>query len=221
LRAELNSTVGDPILTRDVSDAFESDDGARAPLNGDRTMAPAAANGAPTTLREVREFLAVDYARHANRGALPRLVLAIVRLGQYLHVRGRRGPVRALWHLADIAVIQLILGAEIPPSVKIGPGFGIPHSLRGTVIHGDTQIGRHVMVFHRVTIGVNGESAPPVIQDDAVIGLGACVLGAIVLGTGARVCPMALVLRDVPEMGVAIGNPSRILRDFSDGPIDW
>ncbi|MFD1029476.1 serine O-acetyltransferase [Paraburkholderia sabiae] len=56
----------------------------------------------------------------------------------------------------------------------------------------------------------------PVIQNDVLIGAGACVLGPVTIGRGARIGANAVVLTDVPENATAVGNPARILRRDGD-----
>jgi serine O-acetyltransferase len=170
---------------------------------------------APRTVKELRLALASDFARPANQTSPQRLVLCVLRLGQYVACSNRRGPLRWLWRFADRILLRGLLGTEIPPTVRIGPGFAIPHCARNVVIHGETTIGANAMIFQRVVIGVNGQSHAPTIGDGVLISTGACVLGGISVGDGARVCPNALVLLDVPAGAIACGNPARLLRDFA------
>jgi len=50
----------------------------------------------------------------------------------------------------------------------------------------------------------------PVIEDDVEIGAGACVLGPIRIGRGARIGANAVVLSDVPPGAIAVGVPATL-----------
>lgn len=153
------------------------------------------------------EILRADFARDANKGLAVRLTLAIFRLGQ--HSRG--GPLRALWILVDRAYVRTVIGAEIPSSVRCGPGLALPHAGRGLTIHPETKIGRNCMIFHRVTLGATALGAP-VLGDDVIVGTGACVLGGVHVGSGAKIGANAVVVSDVPA-GATVHAAPVVVRD--------
>jgi acetyltransferase-like isoleucine patch superfamily enzyme len=47
------------------------------------------------------------------------------------------------------------------------------------------------------------------IGDDVWLGAGVVVLGGVTIGTGAIVGAGSIVTRDIPEFGIAVGNPAR------------
>ena len=47
--------------------------------------------------------------------------------------------------------------------------------------------------------------------DDVEVGAYAQILGGVRVGRGAKVGAMAVVLADVPDGAVAVGNPARII----------
>lgn len=55
-------------------------------------------------------------------------------------------------------------------------------------------------------------SKPVVLGPDVWIGHGAIVLPGVTLGTGAAVGAGAVVTKDVPDFGIVVGNPARLLR---------
>jgi len=69
-----------------------------------------------------------------------------------------------------------LLGAEIPRSVPVGPGFELAHGGFGVVIHSRSRIGSRVKVYPGVTLGRADIYRPAsesrfegiVIEDDAV-----------------------------------------------------
>jgi len=109
------------------------------------------------------------------------------------------------------ALNRILFAISLPPSVKVGRDVLFGYSGLGIVVHARAVIGDRVKIGQNVTIGGrSGSQAVPVIEDDVEIGAGACVLGAIRLGRGARIGANAVVLQDVPPGAVAVGVPARI-----------
>ena len=53
---------------------------------------------------------------------------------------------------------------------------------------------------------------PVVIEDGAWIGAGATILPGVRVGKHAIVGAMAVVTKDVPDYGVAVGNPAKVVK---------
>ena len=149
------------------------------------------------------ETLRADLARTANKGYAPKITLAIFRLGQY---GGRNW--RWLWLLGDRIYLRLLIGAELPPAITCGAGLALPHGGRGLVIHPDVSIGGNSMIFHRVTLAATAAGAPQ-LADNVTIGTGACVLGPVKVGSGAKIGANAVVVSDVPD-GASVAAPAAI-----------
>ncbi|HEY7349033.1 MAG TPA: hypothetical protein VH599_12040 [Ktedonobacterales bacterium] len=98
-------------------------------------------------------------------------------------------------------------GLDIVPSVPIGPGLYIPHTV-GTVVMA-RGLGRNVSLITAVTIGMRSTHEFPIIGSDVTIGAGARVLGGIVVGDGATIGANAVVIDDVPLGATMIGIPAR------------
>ncbi|MBO9531445.1 MAG: hypothetical protein J7513_00520 [Solirubrobacteraceae bacterium] len=120
-------------------------------------------------------------------------------------------PLRTIYH----ATTCWILGIELPLAVKAGPGLRLLHGT-GIVVHGDTTLGAWCTLKHGCTLGVKtGEGEghrPPVLGDRVNLGPGAQILGPVHVGDGALIGAGAIVLKDVPPGGVAVGNPARVVR---------
>ncbi|WP_108816755.1 serine O-acetyltransferase [Loktanella sp. Alg231-35] len=101
---------------------------------------------------------------------------------------------------------------DIHPAVQIGPGFWLDHGL-GFVAGETTVIGQNVSIWHNVTLGStfnnSGPDRRPKIEDGAVIGAGALVLGNITVGAGANIGAGAIVMDDVPAGRVVVGTKAR------------
>ncbi len=79
------------------------------------------------------------------------------------------------------------------------------------MLHETVAIGHNSMLFHRVTIGTQGPPVAPRIGHDAVIGAGACILGAIEIGDYVSIGANAVVTKDVPSWTTAVGVPAKLL----------
>ncbi|WP_420124509.1 serine acetyltransferase [Nakamurella sp.] len=186
---------------------------AAGPLTG-----PAAVSGPtrpdPTDLDAgfVR-YLFQDWAVNARRPD-SRLVLLIFRLSQWAARHwGRPGR---LVVLALQVLNSLLFGVELPAVCVIGPRLRLfhPHSI---VLNPGVRLGADVQLRHNTTLGNivdrdGTERGNPVIGDGVDLGATCAVLGPIVIGHGARVGALAMVTKDVPDWGIAVGNPARVIR---------
>lgn len=111
------------------------------------------------------------------------------------------------------AINYIVFGCVIPPSVKIGVGTVIAHSI-GVVMHHSVVIGKDCHILHNVTLGGNDRGGP-MIGDNVMLGAGCCVLGNVRIGNGVKIGANAVVLKDVPDGAVAVGVPARIIMPMS------
>lgn len=133
-------------------------------------------------------------------------MLGIFRLSAALHRLGVPVLPRLLYVLN-----RVLFAVVLPPTVKVGRGVLFGYSGLGVVVHARAVIGDRVKLSQNVTIGGrSGLFEVPVIEDDVEIGAGACVLGPVRIGRGARIGANAVVLNDVPAGAVAVGVPARI-----------
>ena len=102
----------------------------------------------------------------------------------------------------------MIAGVMIGDPVVMHPGVHLLHGR--VVIDGLTEIRRGVVIGPFVTIGLVGGSIDgPTIEEDAIVGAGAVVLGRLTVGRRARIGANAAVLGDVPEGATVTGVPGR------------
>jgi serine O-acetyltransferase len=105
-------------------------------------------------------------------------------------------------------------GIEIHPGATIGPGFFIDHGM-GVVIGETAEVGADVTLYHGVTLGgtsLEKGKRHPTIGGRVVIGAGAKVLGAIMIGEDSRIGANAVVVKSVPPNSVVIGVPGQVVK---------
>ena len=142
--------------------------------------------------------------------------IVLHRAANWLWRRGLFLPGRLLTHLS-----RALTGIEIHPGARIGRGVFIDHGM-GVVIGETSDVGDNVTMYQGVTLGGTGKQRGkrhPTVEDNAVIGVGASVLGAVRIGAGARVGAGSVVLKDVPPHTTAVGQPARAVswRDPASG----
>jgi serine O-acetyltransferase len=174
------------------------------------------------TQHSFRDLVFSDYARfrpgasHRWLGLLLRIpstpgILAsiLVRAQQCLHRSGRTRLAAQLRTLGNTLV-----GADFGPGMQIGTGFMMVHPV-GVVIGFGLKIGDNVTFAKGVTCAarhyenVEGEQEFPTICDGAGIGTNAVLVGGVRIGYNAVVGANTVVLSDVPDNAIVMGNPAR------------
>jgi serine O-acetyltransferase len=107
-----------------------------------------------------------------------------------------------------------VTGADIPVTVKIEGGLRLPHP-NGIVISPFSSIGPNCMFFQQVTIGATRKGSPT-IGGHVDIGAGAKIIGPITIGDHVQIGANAVVTIDVPDYGVAVGVPARLVTPKSE-----
>ena len=112
-------------------------------------------------------------------------------------------------------------GIEIHPGAKIGRRLFIDHGM-GVVIGETAVLGDDVTLYQDVTLGgilPSVDSAAqvnvkrhPTLEDGAIVGAGAQILGDITVGKGARIGANSVVLKDIPAGVAVVGIPGRVVR---------
>lgn len=110
-------------------------------------------------------------------------------------------------------IIRVVFSCELSCSTKIGKNTAFVHNGLGCVVNPDSIIGDNVRILQNVSIAGRGaDRGTPIIEDDVLIGCGACILGGVRIGKGARIGANAVVLTDIPEGGVAAGIPAKVVK---------
>jgi serine O-acetyltransferase len=108
-------------------------------------------------------------------------------------------------------ITRNVTGIEIHPGATIGPGFFIDHGV-GVVIGETAEVGSDVTIYHGVTLGgtslAHGKRHPT-LGDRVVVGAGAKLLGAILIGDDCRIGANSVVVKSVPPNSVVVGVPGQ------------
>ena len=120
------------------------------------------------------------------------------------------------WRLLARWVSQLMrafTGIEIHPGATIGANLFIDHGM-GVVIGETAEVGSCVTLYHGVTLGgasLNKGKRHPTLEDNVVVGAGAKILGAIIVGENSRIGANAVVVKSVPSNSVVVGVPGQVV----------
>jgi serine O-acetyltransferase len=124
-------------------------------------------------------------------------------------------------YLKQIALIPRIMtewahartGMDLHPGANIGTHFFVDHCT-GTVIGETCEIGRHVKIYHGVTLGakstsggqqLRGKKRHPTIEDNVTIYPGATILGGeTVIGTGSTIGGNVFLTTSVPPNSLVV-----------------
>ena len=119
--------------------------------------------------------------------------------------------------------LEFRFGISISYKTIVGSGFYIGH-FGGIIVNHNAVIGKNCNISHQVTLGVanRGErKGYPVIGDNVYIGPGAKIIGKVTIGNNAAIGANCVVTKDVPENGVVVGVPGKVISmDGSTGYIN-
>jgi len=139
--------------------------------------------------------------------------IAVYRFGQHLDQSpgGLRKRISTPIYWLAFRAVETLTGISLPKSARIGPGLRIWH-FGNIFVHPDAVLGANCTLRQGVTIGNRHEDGlVPRLADDVELGAYAQILGNVRIGRGAKVGAMSVVLQDVPDHAVAVGNPARII----------
>jgi len=160
-----------------------------------------------------------DIHETARRNFEPGGPAAVALFSRGIHATMGHRVAHALWKDDKTSLAMTLKAAfgrafatDIHPAARIGGGFWLDHGL-GFVAGETAVIGDDVSVWHNVTLGSTfndaGADRHPRIENGAIIGAGALVLGNITVGAGANIAAGAIVLEDVPRGRVFVGTKAR------------
>jgi serine O-acetyltransferase len=166
------------------------------------------------------KILKVDFERLADRKGM------LGFLKYYLFHRGFKAVVyfrianwlykKKIRIMPDLIVAHSLskTGADIPYTVKIGPGLALLHPV-GVVIGARCIIGENCTILQGVTLGSKWSKIGiidfPKIGNNVVLGSGSKILGSIKIDDNVTVGANSVVLTNVPIGCIALGVPARIM----------
>ena len=114
-------------------------------------------------------------------------------------------------------------GISISYKTQIDRGLLIGH-FGGIVVNQHVVIGKNCNLSNQVTLGKSNRGSYkgyPTIGDNVYIGPGAKVIGNVKVGSNAAIGANCVVTKDVPESGVVVGVPGKVISlDGSAGYIN-
>lgn len=120
-------------------------------------------------------------------------------------------------------ISRVLTGIEIHPKTKIGKNCFIDHGM-GVVIGETAIIGDNVTIYQGVTLGGRSTQKTkrhPTILNDVIIGAGAKILGPITVGSGAKVGPGAIVIKDLGSNQIMIAETAKEMKKKVSGEIEY
>lgn len=120
---------------------------------------------------------------------------------------------------------RVMFSCDIPYLANIHESVRFGHNGLGVVIHPKSTIGKNTLIMQHVTLGGNlgkarvhegKEFRSPMIGENVFIGPGVKILGAVIVGDNAQIGANAVVMKDIPRNGVAVGIPAKIIKILED-----
>lgn len=91
----------------------------------------------------------------------------------------------------------------------IGPGVNISHPY-STILNAES-IGKNFSCIHCTTLGVKANGRP-VLGDNVQLGANVTIVGNVRIGNNVTIGAGAVVVKDIPDNAVAVGNPAKVIK---------
>ncbi len=97
----------------------------------------------------------------------------------------------------------------LPKETKIGEGLLMAHPY-ATVLNAKS-IGKNFSCIHCTTLGKTNKGMP-VVGDNVMLGANVTVIGPVRIGNNVTVGAGAVVVKDLPDNCIAVGNPAKVIK---------
>ena len=112
---------------------------------------------------------------------------------------------------------RIIFSVVLPPSVKVGKGAFFSYSGLGTIINGESVIGKNCFLGPHVVLGGKHPlPGAPCLEENVVVHAGAKIIGGITVGRNAVIGANSVVLKDVEPGTLVVGVPAKALKTEID-----
>lgn len=173
----------------------------------------------------------------------PRLWVRLL-LNPFKHKRGKGSIIRYNSRMDVFPFNEFELGARsvIEDFVTINNGVGnvfIGNDTMigiGSVVIGPVTIGDHVMLAQHIVIsglnhGYEDVNVPPskqkeirkqiIVSDGVWIGANSVITAGVVIGKHSVIGAGSVVTKDIPDFCVAVGNPAKVIKQYSAADQVW
>ena len=91
----------------------------------------------------------------------------------------------------------------------MGPGVKVAHPY-ATILNAES-IGKNFSCIQCTTLGAKS-SGRPIIGDNVLLGANVTIVGGVRVGNNVTIGAGAVVVKDIPDNAIAVGNPARVIK---------
>lgn len=165
------------------------------------------------------ELIKVDLYRHTGQVSIGLVVKHLLLNAGFAYMfwfrlcRSKNVLIRTVARLMH-RILSVRYQIQLPKETQVGPGLYLGHAT-GVIVNSTAKIGANCNLSPFTVIGSNQGKAATV-GDCVYIGPHVSIVEDVTIGDGAVVGAGTVVIRDVPENAVVVGNPGRVIKTESN-----